>query len=162
MGEMAQKISKINKDELLKILNSAYAEEWLAYYQYWLGAKVAEGIERIKIAEEFMEHAEEELKHAGWLAERIIQLGGTPVLNPGEWQKIAVCKYDAPADRNTETLVAQNLVAERCAVARYQQICEMCGKEDIETFRISEKILKEEIEHEQEMEDFTADFAYYK
>lgn len=162
MGEMAQKISKINQDELLKILNSAYAEEWLAYYQYWLGAKVAEGIERIKIAEEFMEHAEEELKHAGWLAERIIQLGGTPVLNPEEWQKIAVCKYDAPADRNTETLVAQNLVAERCAVARYQQICEMCGKEDIETFRISEKILKEEIEHEQEMEDFTADFAYYK
>ena len=162
MGEMAQKISKINKDELLKILNSAYAEEWLAYYQYWLGAKVAEGIERIKIAEEFMEHAEEELKHAGWLAERIIQLGGTPVLNPGEWQKIAVCKYDAPADGNTETLVAQNLVAERCAVARYQQICEMCGKEDIETFRISEKILKEEIEHEQEMEYFTADFAYYK
>ena len=162
MGEMAQKISKTNKEELLKILNSAYAEEWLAYYQYWLGAKVAEGIERIKIAEEFMEHAEEELKHAGWLAERIIQLGGTPVLNPEEWQKIAVCKYDAPADRNTETLVAQNLVAERCAVARYQQICEMCGKEDIETFRISEKILKEEIEHEQEMEDFTADFAYYK
>ncbi len=162
MGEMTQKISKANKEELLKILNCAFAEEWLAYYQYWVGAKVAEGIERPKVAEEFMEHAKEELKHADWLSERILQLGGTPILNPEEWQKAAECKYDAPSNGDTRVLVSQNLIAERCAVARYQQICEMCKDTDIETFRVSEKILKEEIEHEQEMEDFMADFSYYR
>ena len=31
MGEMAQRISKVDKEELLKILNCAFAEEWLAY-----------------------------------------------------------------------------------------------------------------------------------
>ena len=144
MGEMAQRISKVDKEELLKILNCAFAEEWLAYYQYWVGAKVAEGLERPKVVKEFMEHAGEELKHADWLAERIIQLGGTPM------------------NADTKVLVAQNLTAERCAVARYEQICEMCQGKDFETFRISRKILKEELEHEQEMEDFEADFKYYK
>ncbi len=161
MGEMAQKISKVDKDELLKVLNCAFAEEWLAYYQYWLGAKVAAGMERPKVVKEFNEHAEEELKHADWLAERIIQLGGTPILDPSEWKEQAKCKYDAPSNVDTKVLVAQNLMAERCAVARYQGICEMCQGKDYETFNISRKILKEEIEHEQEMEDFQADFKYY-
>ena len=35
MGEMAKKIVKTDIEHLLKILNEAYAEEWLAYYQYW-------------------------------------------------------------------------------------------------------------------------------
>ena len=142
MGELAQKICKLGNEEIINMLNTAYAEEWLAYYQYWLGGN-------------------EELKHAEWLADRIIQLGGTPILDPSEWKKKAQCKYEAPSDGNTEILVAQNLTAERCAIARYQQICDKCKDKDFETFRISEKILKEELEHEQEMEDFMTDFKYY-
>ncbi|MBR5599544.1 MAG: ferritin [Alphaproteobacteria bacterium] len=161
MGEMAEKISKINKDELLNLLQSAFAEEWLAYYQYWIGAKVAEGVERPKVVEEFYEHAIEELKHADWLADRIIQLGGVPILNPLDWEKFAKCKYDAPTNADTKVLVEQNLIAERCAIGRYQQICEFCQHKDYETFRISRKILKEELEHEQEMEDFKNDFKHY-
>lgn len=162
MGEMAQRISKVeNKEELLKLLNCAFAEEWLAYYQYWIGAKIAEGLERPKVVAEFMEHAGEELKHADWLVDRIIELGGTPLIDPDEWKKQAQCRYDAPANPDTKVLVSQNLTAERCAVARYQQICEMCQGKDFVTFNISRKILKEELEHEQEMEDFEADFKYY-
>ena len=54
MGQMAQKISQTDQTELLKILNTAFAEEWLAYYQYWLGAKVATGPLRPDISAEFM------------------------------------------------------------------------------------------------------------
>ena len=64
MGETAQHISKVNRGELLNILNVAFSEEWLAYYQYWIGAQVAKGPMRKIIAEEFIEHANEELKHA--------------------------------------------------------------------------------------------------
>lgn len=161
MGELAQKISKVDKDELMKILECAFAEEWLAYYQYWIGAKVAEGLERPKVVKEFIEHAGEELKHADWLADRIIQLGGIPSLDPSEWKEKALCKYDAPQNPDTKVLVSQNLKAERCAIARYEQICRMCQGKDFATFHISRKILKEELEHEQEMEDFEADFKYY-
>ena len=33
MGQMAEKISKVDHEELLKILNTAFAEEWLASSQ---------------------------------------------------------------------------------------------------------------------------------
>ena len=39
MGEVAQKISKVDKEEIIKLLNCAFAEEFLAFYQYWIGAK---------------------------------------------------------------------------------------------------------------------------
>lgn len=157
MGEMAQKISKVNQDELMEQLHIAFAEEWLAYYQYWVGAQVAVGPMRYSIIDEFMEHAEEELKHAKWLSDRIIQLGGTPLLDPKDLQNVAQCRYDAPDKPYVMNLLQQNLVAERCAVARYQKICDMCFGKDFDTFRISAKILKEELEHEQEMGDFIDD-----
>ncbi len=160
MGEMAQKIAKNDTTELLNILNMAFAEEWLAYYQYWLGAQLAVGPMRPSVADEFIEHANEELKHAQMLCNRIIQLGGTPVLNPDEWSHAASCKYDEPKDPYVMKLLEQNLTAERCAVARYQKICEMTFGKDYETFRISEKILKEELEHEQEIGDFIDDIQH--
>lgn len=161
MGEFAQKILKVNKTNLVKLLHCAYAEEWLAYYQYWVGAKIAEGLERPKVAEEFLEHAKDELKHADWIAERLVQLDEIPILDPEDWKKYAKCRYEIPVNADTKSLVSQNLSSERCAILRYQEICEMCHDNDYETFRIARKILKEELEHEQEMEDFEADFKYY-
>ncbi len=157
MGEMAKKIAKTDIENLLKILNEAYAEEWLAYYQYWVAAKVAYGQERTAIVGEFEEHAAEELKHADWLADRIIQLGGVPVLEPMSWNELAHCKYITPRNFNVVGLLHDNLEAERCAIGRYEGICDMTHGRDYETYRIAEKILKEEIEHEQELEDFLAD-----
>lgn len=162
MGETAQHISHVNKEELLNILNIAFSEEWLAYYQYWIGAQIAKGPMRKEISEEFQEHAEEELKHAQWLSNRILQLGGTPIIDPKDWEKKALCKYAAPTDEHIEKLLEQNLSAERCAIARYQQICDMTHGKDYETFRISSKILKEEIEHEQEIEGFVEDLNLVK
>lgn len=89
---MAQKISKVDHDELLKALNEALSEEWLAYYQYWVGALVAKGPMRTSIVAEFMEHANEEYDHANKLGKRIIELGGTPVLDPKQWENLARCK----------------------------------------------------------------------
>ena len=157
MGEMAKKIVKNDLDELINHLNQAFAEEWLAYYQYWLGAKVAVGAMRPDIVEEFEEHAGQELKHADWIADRIVQLGGTPALSPEDWFKLSHCKYIPPLDANTCELLKENLEAERCAIGRYEGICDLTHEKDYETFRISEKILKEEIEHEQELEDFLHD-----
>ncbi len=157
MGQMAEKISKVDHEELLKILNTAFAEEWLAYYQYWIGAQVAKGPMRSTIVAEFLKHANEELSHAQLLSDRIIQLGGTLVIDPADWQKHALCKYEAPADEFIVAILEQNLDAERCAISRYQQICEMTGGKDFETFHMSRHILQDELEHEQDIEDFMED-----
>lgn len=162
MGEMAQKIVKLDLEQLQKVLNEAFAEEWLAYYQYWIAAKVAMGLQRSDIVREFNEHAKEELQHADWLAERIIQLGGTPILNPDEWSKTAVCKYITPHKFDVLSLLHDNLLAERCAIERYKKLCDLTDNTDYETFRMSRDILQEEIEHEQELEDFLDDLEKAK
>jgi bacterioferritin len=107
MGESATKISSVNVQELLKMLNAALAEEWLAYYQYWIGARIMEGPMRTEIETELLLHADQELNHAVLIVNRIIQLGGTPVLNPNDWSKLARCSYEEPSDPYIETILDQ-------------------------------------------------------
>ena len=79
---------RIDLPELISQLNAALSEEWLAFYQYWIGSLVAEGAMRSDVQREFEEHAMEEFKHARLVADRIIQLEGTPVLEPERWASL--------------------------------------------------------------------------
>ena len=81
MGQKGREIVKMNVDELIGMLNKALSDEWLAYYQYWIGAKVVKGPMKDAVIAELTLHATEELSHAELIATRIIQLGGTPVLS---------------------------------------------------------------------------------
>lgn len=96
MGQKGRSIVKMNVDELISLLNKALSDEWLAYYQYWIGAKVVKGHMKDAVISELTLHATEELTHAELISTRIIQLGGTPVLSPGEWLNLSNCGYDAP------------------------------------------------------------------
>ena len=102
---------KLDVDNLLSQLNAALAEEWLAYYQYWVGALVVEGAMRSDVQGEFEEHAEEERHHAQLLADRIIELEGVPVLDLKQWFELARCKYDSPTDFTTCD-IAKHILAE--------------------------------------------------
>ena len=95
MGKESVQILKkrIDIPRLLASLNAALSEEWLAYYQYWIGSFVVEGAMRSDVQREFEEHAMEEFRHARQIADRIIQLEGVPVLDPAQWSMLARCKY---------------------------------------------------------------------
>ena len=43
MGKQAIKVASVDVDKLLWMLNAALSEEWLAYYQYWIGARLWKG-----------------------------------------------------------------------------------------------------------------------
>jgi bacterioferritin len=159
MGTKAREIAGVNVAELLKMLNKAYADEWLAYYQYWVGAKVAVGRMRGVIAGELEEHATEELKHAGMLTERIVTLGGTPLLSPQDLLKESGCGYDAPTDPSTKKLVEQNIKGEQCAIMAYKKILDFVNGKDPVTYHIVLDILEEEIEHEEDLEAILADLT---
>ncbi|MCD6079878.1 MAG: ferritin, partial [Candidatus Omnitrophica bacterium] len=64
MGTKRREIVGVDVEKLIELLNKAYADEWLAYYQYWIGAKVAEGMMRGAVVQELEEHAQDELRHA--------------------------------------------------------------------------------------------------
>lgn len=144
---------------LIKMLNKALADEYLAYHQYLAPIGLCKGKLRPDVEKEFAQHAEEELKHANWLKERIVQLGGVPLQSPEEWFAYTNCGYTKPTDFNTTKLVQQNLEAEICAQNVYHAIIEACKEiDDKVTFKIARNILIDEEQHEQDLEDFKNDF----
>lgn len=145
---------------LIHALNKAYCDEWLAYYQYWIGAKVVSGMAASRLIAEMEEHAAEELEHAGMLAKRILELGGTPVLSPKEWYKESTCGYLVPEDEDSKAILAQNLQGERCAIEVYNKLLEMVKDKDLLTAHVLRKILQDEVEHEQDLEDIGLDMKY--
>lgn len=153
---------KLDVESLISQLNAALSEEWLAYYQYWIGALVVEGAMRANVQGEFEEHAEEERKHAQMLAKRIIELEGIPVLDPKQWSELARCKYDSPQNFDSVSLLRDNVASERCAILRYQEIADFTDGKDFTTCDIVKKILAEEEEHEQDLQDYLTDIDRMK
>jgi len=143
--------------ELIMMLNKAFADEWLAYYQYWMGAKVAKGVPREAVVAELLQHAGDELRHAGLVADRIIQLGGTPLLEPKEWYGFTNCGYDKPSDPDVRKLLEQNIKGEQCAIGVYKKIIDYTKDKDPVTCDMALKILEDEIEHEEDLEAIQED-----
>lgn len=162
MGKRGVNILNLDVDKLIQMLNEALSEEWLAYYQYWIGARLMEGPMRSDIEKELLLHADQELNHATLVVDRIIQLGGTPVLNPSEWIKLSRCAYEEPTDPYILAILEQNLNGERCAIDRYQEIAEFTNGKDFTTHQMAINILNEELEHEQDIEDWITDINRIK
>lgn len=152
----------LDVEEVITLLNKAYCDEWLAYYQYWIGAKLAVGIPRTPVEKEMEEHAGEELDHAERLAKRIIELGGTPEIDPAKWKSLSSCGYLAPENPTVDALLDQNIQAERCAIAVYKKILDYVRGKDMITGHLVRHIMQEEVEHEQELEDLRNDVDTFR
>lgn len=157
MGTKGRQIVGMDVDKLIDTLNSALADEWLAYYQYWLGAKIVKGPMKDGIAAELLQHATEELGHADLLAARIIQLGGTPLISPEEWYKQTHCGYDAPTNPFVKEILAQNIKGEQCAIDTYQKLLLEVKDKDPVTYNTVLSILEDEVEHEEDLQSLDED-----
>lgn len=157
MAVTGRSIVKMDVDELLNLLNKALADEWLAYYQYWIGAKVVKGPMKDAVISELQLHATEELTHAELLATRIVQLGGTPVLSPDEWSKITNCGYDAPSDSYVEIILEQNIKGEQCAIRTYSKLLDITREADPVTYNLVLQIITDEVEHEEDLSSLKED-----
>jgi len=157
MGTRGREIVGMDVDELIRLLNGAFASEWLAYYQYWLGAKVIKGPMKDAVAAELNLHATEELNHALMLATRIVQLGGTPVTNPKDWYGQSPCAYDAPEDPYVAVLLAQNIAGEQCAISTYKSLMDVTKDKDMVTYNMALTILEQEVEHEEDLQSLLED-----
>jgi len=151
MAEIGRSIVKMDVDKLLDLLNKALADEWLAYYQYWIGSKVVKGPTKDAVTAELTLHATEELAHAELLVTRIVQLGGTPVLSPDKWSKITNCGYDAPEDPYVEVILDQNIKGEQCAIRTYNKLMDITREADPVTYNIILQIITDEVEHEEDL-----------
>ncbi len=160
MGTKGREIVGLEIDALLQTLNKAFADEWLAYYQYWLGAKVVKGPMKEAVAAELLEHATDELTHAGLIANRIIQLGGTPLTHPKGWFEATTCGYEEPTSEFVKDLLTQNIKGEQCAIGVYQKVLELTKDKDPVTYQIVLGILEDEVEHEEDLQSLEEDLNF--
>ncbi len=151
MKRKGKELVKGDIGEIVEMLKKAMADELFSTHQYWLGAKLVTGPMRGQIVEELNEHSEEELKHASMLADRILQLEGTPVLRPEDWYKLSNCGYETPDDPSSVTILKQNIEGEQCAIKVYEKLASFLKEKDEITYYMAMDILKDEIEHEDEL-----------
>ena len=151
MGKKAKEIVKIDVKKLIDLLNKALADEWLAYYQYWVGAKIVNGNLAQEAIKELVQHANDEKRHAEMLTEHIIKLGGLPILDFADLQIISGCGYIVPPmSGDIKTILEQNIEGERCAIKFYKDLLTQ-----VQDYTELEKdiviILKDEEEHERDL-----------
>lgn len=140
-----------DRPKVIKLLNEALATEWVCVLRYYRHYFMASGMFADAVKAEFLEHAMQEQEHAKLLAERIVQLGGEPDLDPDTLTSRAHAEYKPGTD--LRDMVKENLVAERIAIDSYREMINYVGDRDTTTKRILEHVLAQEEEHADDMSD---------
>ncbi len=133
----------MDKQKLIKELNHALTTEYQAVIQYLTHATIAKGIDSDAVISLLKHIAEEEMKHAEILRERIFWLGGTPTMDVDERTLV----------KDLKQILKVNAKAEEDAIKMYKGILKMLNHiDDVQIYEAIEEILEDEIEH---WEEFT-------
>src|SRR6476469_2616615 len=153
MGEKGKEIIEIDLKEVINDLNSAFADEWLSHFQYFLYAQVIKGIDADALKKELEKQSMDELGHAKILSDRIIKLGSTPTVNIME---TSTCGFLPPPEDRTDikSIIKLVLESERCAIDKYNKLAKKYHMKDLVTHEIFEDLLNDEVSDEQDWEDF--------
>ena len=155
MGKKSREIAGVDLKDLIKDLNKAYCDEWLAYYAWWYMAQTVEGIGYEDMAEFLNKIAKDELEHATELAERIIELGGLPVNALGLVEKGGNAPYPGVMKKlsNYSEIIKIVTSAEAGAIEVYNKLAKKTFGKDHDTYQLVCHILGEEITHEEMFEN---------
>jgi bacterioferritin len=107
------------------------------------------------VSAEFLEHANEEQVHADQIAERIVQLGEDPDLNPATLLSRSHSEYDEAT--SLREMLEADLIAERIAIESYREMVNFIGTKDPTSRRLMESILAQEEEHAEDLVDLLED-----
>jgi bacterioferritin len=145
-----------DRTAVLMLLNESLATELICVLRYRRHYFMARGIQSRSIAEEFLEHSNEELAHADQIAARIVQLGGEPDFSPKDLAERSHAEYIA--GDTLAGMIRENLVAERIAIDSYRDFIRYLGDDDPTTRRMLEAILAVEEQHADELADLLDTF----
>ena len=134
-----------DRERVIAVLNEALATEIVCWLRYQRHYHTATGIHAAAAAAEFLQHSADELGHADRLAMRIVQLQGSPNYDPAGLTERSHAQYDASPD--ILSMLREDLVAERVAIASYSEIVRWLGDADPTTRRLFEDLLAVEEEH---------------
>src|ERR671939_2026137 len=118
---------RADRETAVKILNEALATEIVCVLRYKRHYFMAQGIHSDPIAQEFLQHANEEQGHADQIAARIIQLGGAPNFSPDGLLSRSHSEY--VEGQTLVDMIKEDLVAERVAIDSYNEMIRYVGND---------------------------------
>jgi len=134
-----------DRERVISVLNEVLATEIVCTLRYKNHYHMASGIHASSVAEEFLEHANQEQVHADTVAHRIVQLGGVPNMNPEGLATRSHAEYKE--SRTLKDMLEEDLIAERVAIETYNEIVRWLADDDVTTRRMMEEIPAVEEEH---------------
>lgn len=140
-----------DREAVIQMLNDALATELVCVLRYKRHYFTATGPGVGDIRAEFLEHALQEQQHADQIAERIVQLNGSPNFNPATLAARSHAEYDDADD--VQAMIRSNLIAERVAIESYRQMIAALGDRDPTTRQMLVGIMAVEEEHADDMRD---------
>ena len=155
--------SRLEVNSIIDMLKTLYAEEILAWYQYYIVSKFMQGHERPSIAKFFDDTAKDELDdHANKLLKRISELGGdiVTICDINNLKTISKAEYKMPVQPYTTIkLLEDNIESEITAIQHYMVLADLTRDRDYTTYCLALDILADEEEHLRELQDFYVDIT---
>jgi bacterioferritin len=148
-----------DRETVLKLLNEALATELVCVLRYKRHYFMADGIHSQSVAQEFLEHANEEQGHADQIAARIVQLGGAPNFSPDGLSTRSHAEY--VEGENLIDMIKEDLVAERIAIDSYREMINYMGTNDPTSRRMLEGILAVEEEHADDLKSLLEELGVH-
>jgi bacterioferritin len=140
---------KANQEAVIKLLNEALATEIVCVLRYKRHHFMASGLSAQSVAQEFLEHANEEQIHADQIARRIVQIGGEPNFSP---EGLLTRSHSEYVEGMTLIgMIEEDLIAERVAIDSYREMIGYLANDDSTTRRMLEEILAMEEEHAEDL-----------
>jgi bacterioferritin len=145
---------RADRETVLRLLNDALATEIVCVLRYKRHYYMATGIHAGAVADEFLEHANDEQGHVDKIAERITQLGGEPDLDPKNLTTRSHSEY--VEGEGLLEMIREDLVAERIVIDSYSDMIRYLGDDDPTTRRMLEELLANEEDHADDLRTLLA------
>src|SRR6476660_136461 len=140
---------KANRETVIKLLNEALATEIVCVLRYKRHHFMASGLNAQSVAQEFLQHANEEKTPSDQIARRIVQIGGEPNFSP---EGLLTRSHSEYVEGGTLiAMIEEDLVAERLAIDSHRETINYLESDDPTTRRMLEEILAMEEEHAEDL-----------
>jgi bacterioferritin len=155
MGRVGNSLIKgIDIEEIIDALDSFHAQSWVVVH-FSLGLKNRlEGQAAFLLSKELEDKAQESIKHAKKLAERIAELGGTETADPTEFVMLSPLKrFSMPSSTSDiKVILSYILEQEQVVIRKYGDFMIKIRDKDDLTYHLIREILEDEIRRESEIE----------
>ena len=152
-------LREIEIQEIIDALDSFHTQSWIVVH---LSLALKDRLERqaasFLLSEELEEKAQESMKHAKKLAERIAELGETDTGNPTEFLMLSPLNrfYMPSSNSNVNVILSYILELEQSSIRAYDDFLYRIKDNDYITYHVLREILEDKVRRESEMKSILA------